>query len=429
MWKSVSHDIEDNVDAPMHLIFLGIVKSTMGYVHEFFKQSNLNRSFTKIMSHKMRCLDSTYKLNWMKIIPFRNTASMLDSTGWVSENFVSFSRIFLWYISPISSLQIGPILDNTRTKDNLHDWSLIQLKRYTQLHSIVVVKPNMNRKIPTKIEYRCAIIDFWKNNPTIHNVVDDDISDPFFCTVEDVILLVQFLHKLIFTLMHQNNNHVTITRNKIEKFVRLYIFQLYKITSYLSIKDVHLRLWNVQSLLNLGSTFERFGYFNTFWEGSTSGEAIIKFLKRESSCTSSANWSYHMLLRYYKRRSLELCNPLSMITPSHPKKQYHVYKSIDEFTSMLNAKLPLSTIRDNHLDTTFAIVKNENTYLTKIYCSYNLKVVNAFGTWYELKTRTTTDLATLDMHPDLYSPELLLPSVNLETSLYCIVSYLWTNLA
>jgi hypothetical protein len=426
LWKSLSHDIHDNVDAPMHLLFLGIMKSTMGYISDFFKVTLLDRSFTKVVSHKLKTLISIYKLSWLNILPFKNNGSMLDTSGWVGENFLAFSRLFLWYISPISLLQIEqPTNDPTDDDDDIHNWSKIKLKRFAEKNKIKVIVTNERSKHPTKLDYRVAIID---HKASINTTTDDEISttDPFLCTVQDVVLLVSYLQRLIYSLMNKCNDPVRDIRNRIEINSRLYLFQLYKVTSYLSIKDVHLRLWNCQSLLNLGLMFERFGHLDNFWEGGIPGEGIIKFYKRERSCMSLEKWSYHMLLSSYRRRSLELCRPLTVPIMVHRKKHYHVYQSRHHFTEMVAKHLPLSILVDRLAKATFTLYKDEEQKLKKVNVTLIEKKIDIFDSWFELQidvsNETFTSLSTFD---DCI-PIVLLPSLHLPGNLFCSISYTWT---
>lgn len=426
LWQSLSHDIDDNIDAPMHLLFLGIVKSTMGYISEFFKVTTLDRSFTKFTSHKMKCLYSIYKLNWLKLLPFKNCGSILDTTGWVGENFLSFSRIFFWYISSLSlnenlhhQSNISDIVD-----EDVHSWSKIKLRRYVENNNITVIKANENGKHPTMLDYRCAIIDYKTTRDLMRND-DESIIDPFCCNVNDVIQLVNYLHHLIHTLMRKSNVHVTITRNSIEKYSRLFIYQLYKVTSYLSIKDIHLRLWNCQSLLNLGEMYERFGHVDMYWEGGVSGEAIIKYFKREKSCLTLDKWPYHMLLSYYRRRALEIHVPVTDVEQINQKKMYHVYKSFQQLTSMMTKSLPISFLRNISSQKNYAFVFNEDNKRTIVDIILEEKSIDIYGTWYEIKSTICADKLIEDDIPDGFIAAMLLPSIHLDVNMYTVVDYNW----
>ena len=426
LWKSLSHDIHDNIDVPMHLLFLGIVKSTMAYINEFFKVTSLDRSFTRVMSHKMKCILATYKLDWLKLLPFKNDGSILDTTGWVGENYLSFSRIFLWYISPLShkEYQDRQTLVTDVVDEDIHKWTKNQLKRYAEKNSITVGKANEKGKQPTKLEYRCAILEYKKITATMDTDVKSTV-DSFLCDVNDVVLLVTYLHNLIHTLMRKTPLSIAVIRNNIEKYARLFINQLFKLTSYLSIKDVHFRLWNCQSLLNLGDMFERFGHLDMYWEGGLSGEAIIKYFKREKSCIVLENWPYHMLRSYYRRRALGICAPTSTYDQVHKKKMYHIYSSLEHIMATKNKLLPISFIRNICSKECFAIFLNGDEQLTRIDLILHERNIDVHGTWYQIHSIISTNVLIQDKLSDDYVPAILLPSTRLDESLYCIIDVHW----
>ena len=74
----------------MHLLFLGIVKSCKELMTNWLR---LNKNSVKYVSERSKvCYDlEKWGLSWLKLI---NTSS-----GWVSENYLAFSRIMKWYYS------------------------------------------------------------------------------------------------------------------------------------------------------------------------------------------------------------------------------------------------------------------------------------------------------------------------------------------
>jgi len=100
LWHSKTHDIEDLVDVPMHLLFLGIVKSTISYVYDFLKLRRIKTPFNTLMKRRMSSLIN-YKLSWLPLLEFKNDDGGLETIGWLSENYISFSRVFLWFVSSL----------------------------------------------------------------------------------------------------------------------------------------------------------------------------------------------------------------------------------------------------------------------------------------------------------------------------------------
>jgi hypothetical protein len=93
---------------------------------------------------------------------------------------------------------------------------------------------------------------------------------------------------------------------------------------------------------------------------------------------------------------------------------------------MINKMLPLSIVRDHLLQKSFAVYRNDDNELKKLYFTYDIKLVDDVGTWYELRTSPSNDDALLLPSLDEYSPEILLPSIHLDCNYYCVISYLWS---
>ena len=91
-----------HIDVPMHLIFLGIVKSTVALVNEWMATNGWN---LMALSRTNITLDSIKNLNisWCRTLPqWTGQASrILCTTGWVSENYLAMSRLFVWYYSEL----------------------------------------------------------------------------------------------------------------------------------------------------------------------------------------------------------------------------------------------------------------------------------------------------------------------------------------
>jgi hypothetical protein len=61
LWHSRTHDVSDVIDTPMHLIFLGIVKTTISYVSDFIKKFKISTTFSTIVSRRMNIFYNEYK--------------------------------------------------------------------------------------------------------------------------------------------------------------------------------------------------------------------------------------------------------------------------------------------------------------------------------------------------------------------------------
>jgi hypothetical protein len=96
--------LASHIDVPMHLIFLGIVKATVGTINEWCSKYGWNLI---VDSRTNISLDTIKKLNlnWCRSIPLWKSANTreLSTSGWVSENYLAMARLLVWYYTDFIS--------------------------------------------------------------------------------------------------------------------------------------------------------------------------------------------------------------------------------------------------------------------------------------------------------------------------------------
>ena len=86
-------------DVPMHLLFLGCVKTVMLRVQAWMSNKRKAGPFAREMKKYMESLEEL-KLTWIKILPYKGGRF----GGWVSENYLAMSRIMKWFYSLLDRL-------------------------------------------------------------------------------------------------------------------------------------------------------------------------------------------------------------------------------------------------------------------------------------------------------------------------------------
>ncbi len=76
---------------PMHL-FLGIIKTVSQKVDCWLRMRDKSATFIKLMQGKMEYIQ-LLQLGWCKTLPYKEE----KFGGWIAENFVPFSQIYLWF--------------------------------------------------------------------------------------------------------------------------------------------------------------------------------------------------------------------------------------------------------------------------------------------------------------------------------------------
>ena len=92
-------DLDQHIDVPMHLLFLGVVKTCIRTVQSW---CTLRGKSNELTGHLNLLLDPIQQLSlsWMPVIPY--SGGKLG--GWISENYVALAKISPWFYSQITSI-------------------------------------------------------------------------------------------------------------------------------------------------------------------------------------------------------------------------------------------------------------------------------------------------------------------------------------
>ena len=96
LWRSCIQ-LNQYIDAPMHLIFQGIIKSLIEMISEWLialsTGSSYYRKFCKII-HPLMVSISSMNLSWC-VLNTLNTSKNYKPTGWIASNYLAFARLML----------------------------------------------------------------------------------------------------------------------------------------------------------------------------------------------------------------------------------------------------------------------------------------------------------------------------------------------
>ena len=103
-WNGI-HDLDQSIDAPMHLICLGIIKSVFKLSSDWL--SGMVSSKHKLLGNSMNDLFieiSTLHLDWCKVTSLSTNDEKFNTTNWVSENYLALGRLLLVIYGPVREL-------------------------------------------------------------------------------------------------------------------------------------------------------------------------------------------------------------------------------------------------------------------------------------------------------------------------------------
>jgi hypothetical protein len=133
-------DFIQSVDVVMHLLFLGVVKTTVRRIQQWLKLRGKSEPFL-VQARKMLPPLQALRLSWCKAIKFPGG----KMGGWVSENYVALVRIFPWFYSnlPIIAVHKAYVMPTKPQKK----WTVVENKSWLIAHGL---KPGKLLAVPLR---------------------------------------------------------------------------------------------------------------------------------------------------------------------------------------------------------------------------------------------------------------------------------------
>ena len=189
----------------MHLLFLGIVKTTMLRIQQWMCNKRRMNPFVRAMESQFQSIGKL-KLSWMKTLPYK--AGKFG--GWVSENYLALSRLLKWFYSSLDLItsDAAPWIQPNKHPDK---WSMVDNKGWLQLRGLPRSKMNASA-LKTAVKYYMT-----KVHPP-HPVVAMT-ADP----VATVMATVAGLDELISLIMVQVIPNKEYYYSVLERKIRIFL--------------------------------------------------------------------------------------------------------------------------------------------------------------------------------------------------------------
>jgi hypothetical protein len=308
LWRG-NISLDSYVEAPMHLMFLGIVESTIKLVHEWLSR---RRQLTMFLEYADLVMPEIIALNlpWCKLLAYGTSGKF---GGWVSENYLAFSRLFKWfYYKSIKSLP-----DHNRLfcipSEPVISWTMTQCEQFILEYGVVcdgTSAADKRRAIEKRREelYRDNLP---KRRATRENVLDmiNTLADMLEFAMDDQITRAGILH--------------------LEVRIRLFLQAVHKFdigfNKYPMGHDKYTPVWvtkyNFLSLLKLPDTIRQFGPLRGFWEGGAIGEGFLRSIKPDIQRGLRYNWQNWILNNFLDKKAFDMVSrkfdePHSDVKPS-----------------------------------------------------------------------------------------------------------------
>ena len=114
------HNIESYIDAPMHLLFLGVVKLINSKILDW---AAVSKNETRLLESFSSLIPSIYdlKLEWCKMFPLSQSDSF---SGLVSENWLAACRLSRWMYSKMEVIISDQAVDVSSPTEHVYKWRL-----------------------------------------------------------------------------------------------------------------------------------------------------------------------------------------------------------------------------------------------------------------------------------------------------------------
>lgn len=318
-------------DVIMHLIFLGIVKTTNIIIQSCLSAQTKWKSFKRSTETYLKEFQ-IMTIEWIPIQPYQGG----KMGGWVSENFLGFSRIMPWFYQNIDAAVAG-------TNDFVPPVNLPQNKWLNYHNKYWLQVRGLDSK-GTAAELKERVAQFIDSGEAPEPMKAPEIPP---ADVEAVLLA---LKEILQCIMSTTVTPALVNRTRYA--VRVFLSKYDSLCRPLRQKTpAVLSSYNFICLLNLPDIMEKFGPLRCLWEGGPRGEGFVRFAKPLMNYGFRINWHYQLMTKMLRAGTFDT------LLNSHPdpsvvgindknalrdrKGSFHLYKSAFDVEQRFLAERPL----------------------------------------------------------------------------------------
>lgn len=281
------------VDAPMHLIFLGAVQNVIGFIHVWLRKHGRYSNFMRLAERHMQPLVK-FKLPWLKLLLYKGD----KLGGWVSENYVSFVRVCRWFYIILEDLP--PDDDPFEEPEGPQkDWRAVDNRGWLRA-----------RGLPTTglaDELRARVNEYLQsgNIPPLLPPPEGSMSDLF-----SLILSMYDMVKSVM-VFEVTEEAVQLADFEIKRFLTNLASCDRKLKADFpsSESDTEKPFWvscfTFPCLLNLPDHMKEFGPPKNLWEGGVRGEGSLRFVKpNHGTIGLKLGWEQQVMTKVHIARGL-----------------------------------------------------------------------------------------------------------------------------
>jgi hypothetical protein len=284
LWDRDGVNLITHVDAIMHLIFLGIVKSLALKVQKWLTLQEKNASFIRINAPYLLAFKSM-NIAWLKVLQYRGGAF----GGYVSENWLAFSRIIKWFYQNVG--ESSPVNDQ-KPPTGLHQskWKKVYNEHWLKERDLDAT--GYADELSRRVAAFMAMPDCPEPVPKPERNTKD---------VENAVIA---LHDLLECVMSKTIHPQDIVMT--EYAVRLFLSAYDELDTNLRANGTTpgvVSKYNFCCLMNVPEAMREFGPLRNLWEGEYMGEGILRVLKPHMIQGMKRDWQSHLLRNMMRQKA------------------------------------------------------------------------------------------------------------------------------
>jgi len=294
-------ELHQHIDVAMHLLFLGVIKTTMHKVQDWARKRGKFASFVRYANESAIQSVQSLRLDWCKLIPYKGG----KLGGWVSENYMAMARILCWFYDPLPSLAEDDIVIDP--EGDYQDWNKPQCKKWLSVRGL------------------CIEGDRDEMKERIGNYMEQEDGPPSPLgqsggSVDCVIQVLESLHAMVCRVMCRTcsdrhvadvDRHIKLFLSRFDEFDRNMKSDQDKTPQWLS-------SYNFICLTNLPAVLATFGPIRNLWEGGGQGEKMLQTIKPRWFGYRK-NWQQNIIDNILKKQALRrICKKHSIDVENEP---------------------------------------------------------------------------------------------------------------
>lgn len=285
IWRSGLH-LQQSHEAGMHILFLGLAKTTTFMVQEWASRRKKYTSLRKAIQTESSKLEKL-RLSWLKVQSYQGD----KLGGWVSENYLGFMRVLPWMYSKLPDLvDDPPYAEPLKPRGR---WTAVENRMWLRSRNL---KTDGNAK---ELQER------------VSNNINMVQSHPTGGPMEEVRMVLLSLWSMLSYLMGMRK--VTSQESNVaSRVIRLFLTAVFdhdRSINKTRAKPNWLTSYNFVCLLNIPEQIEMLGPIRNRWEGGVRGEGFLPKVKPNVRGITRRHWQRNLLSNILQQKTILLLNP------------------------------------------------------------------------------------------------------------------------